>query len=120
MIKINIIEPGSVVEFIMEGVCDIDEVLHIIGSQYCNISKAVLWNFTNGSNVNLSTDEMTRIAAMVKKHAIHKKTAYVGPADLEFGLLRMYESYALIQSVPPVMKVFRDRTDAIKWIYDFF
>jgi len=119
MIKINIIEPGSVVEFIMEGVCDIEEVLHIIGSQYCNISKGVLWNFTNGSNANLSPDDMNRIAQMVKKHAIHKKTAYVGSADLEFGLLRMYEIYALIQSVPPVMKVFRDRTDAIKWIYEF-
>ena len=118
MIKINIIEPGSVVEFIMEGVCDIEEVLNIIGSQYCNISKGVLWNFTNGSNANLSADDMTRIAEMARKHAIHKKTAYVGSADLEFGLLRMYESYALIQSVSPVMKVFRDRTDAIKWIYE--
>jgi hypothetical protein len=116
MINTNIIEPGSIVEFIMEGVCVIEEVIDIIGSQYCNISKGVLWNFTNGSNANLSTDDMTRIAQMVKKHAIHKKTAYVGSADLEFGILRMYETYAVIQSVPPVMKVFRDRTDAIKWL----
>ena len=68
MINMHIIEPGSVVEFIMEGLCDLEEVLDIISTQYCNISKGVLWNFTNGSNANLSTDDMTRIAEMVKKH----------------------------------------------------
>jgi hypothetical protein len=31
MIKMNIIEPDSIVEFIMEGFCDIEEVLDIIG-----------------------------------------------------------------------------------------
>lgn len=119
MIKTNIVEPGSIVEFIVEGKSTLDEVLDIISSQYCNISKGVLWNFNNGSNLNLSANDMIRIAQMVKKCAIHKRTAYVGSEDVEFGLLRMYETYASIQSVPPVMKVFRDRTEAIKWINEF-
>jgi hypothetical protein len=116
MIKTNIIEPGSVVEFVLEGNSTLEEVLGIISSQYSNISKGVLWNINNGSNLSLSADDMTRIAYMVKKCAIHKKTAYISSTDVEFGLLRMYETYASIQAVPPIMKVFRDRAEAIKWI----
>jgi hypothetical protein len=116
MIKPNVIEPGSIVEFIMEGDCELEEVLDIISTQYCNISTGVLWNFTKGSNVNLRADDMTLIAKMVKKHAIHKRTAYVGSIDLEYGLLRMYETYAEMASVSPAMKVFRDRDAAIQWL----
>ena len=116
MIKTNIIEPGSIVEFIMEGNCVLEEVLDIMSTQYCNISTGVLWNFTKGSNVNLSPEEMKLIADMVKKHAIHKRTAYIGSIDLEYGLLRMYETYAEMSHVSPTMKVFRDRDAAIQWL----
>lgn len=116
MIKTNIIEPGSVVEFIMHGPCDLQEVLEIISSQYSTISQGIVWNFSQGSNENLSTNDMMCIAKMVKKYAIHKKTAYVGPKDVEFGILRMYEIYAEMQAVPPVMRVFRNRADALQWI----
>lgn len=102
----------------MEGNCDIEEVLDIISSQYCKASRGILWNFTFGSNANLSADDMTRIAKMVKKYAIHKKTAYVGSEDLEYGIMRMYSVYAEMESVSPVMKVFRDRDAAIQWIKD--
>lgn len=118
MIKTNIIEPGSIVEFIMEGDCVLEEVLDIIKNQYSNFSTGVLWNFINGSNKNLSAEDMIRIAKMVRKHAIHKKTAYVGSADLEFGILRMYEVHAEMQAVPPIKKVFRDRDEALQWIRD--
>jgi hypothetical protein len=100
----------------MEGNCVLEEVLDIIRTQYCNISTGVLWNFTKGSNINLSTDDMTLIANIAKKHAIHKRTAYIGSIDLEYGLLRMYEAYAEIAHVLPTMKVFRDRDAAIQWL----
>lgn len=118
MIKTNIVEPGTIVEFIVEGSVALDEVLDIIGSQYCSISHGVLWNFINGSNIALSTNDMTQITQLVKKCAIHNKTAYVGSKDVEFGLLRKYEAHASIQSVSPVMKVFRSRDDALRWIYE--
>ena len=116
MIKTNIIEPGSIVEFILEDKSTLEEVLDIINSQYRNISKGVLWNFNNEGNLNLSVKDMTLVAQMVKKHAKHKKTAYVGSLDVKFGLLRKYEAYASMQSVPTVMKVFRDRAESIIWI----
>jgi len=116
MIKTNIIEPGAIVEFIMVGDCELEEVLSTISSQYRNISTGVLWNFTSGSNVNLSAGDMTRIAEMARKHAVHKKTAYVVSLDVEYGMLRMYEVYAETESVPTAIKVFRDRDTAIQWL----
>jgi hypothetical protein len=117
MITTNILEPGAIVEFILEGESALDEVLGIISSQYGKFSHGVLWNMINGSNYNLSANDMKRIALMVKKCAIHKKTAYICAKGVEFGLMRMYEAYALIEAVPPSMKVFHDRTAAIDWIY---
>ncbi len=116
MIKTNIIEPGSIVEFVLDGQSSLDEVLAIINSHYCNFSKGVLWNYKDGSNLSLSANDMTRIAQMVKKCAIHKKTAYVCSADVEFGILRMYSVYASMEHVSPTMKIFRDRAEAIEWI----
>jgi hypothetical protein len=116
MIKTNIIEAGSIVEFIMEGNCVLEEVLDIISTQYCNFSTGVLWNFSEGSNINLSTEDMKLIANMAKKHAIHRRTAYIGSIDLEYGLLRMYEAYAEMAHVSPTMKVFRHRDAAMQWL----
>lgn len=38
MITTNIMDPGSIVEFIAEGECELQEVLEIIRSQYSTIS----------------------------------------------------------------------------------
>jgi len=116
MITTNIIEPGSIVEFIAEGECEFHEVLEVIRNQYGTISKGIVWNFNHATNANLGTSDMIRIAREVKERAVHQKTAYIASKDFEFGLLRMYESYAEMQSVTPVMKVFRDRDEAIRWI----
>jgi hypothetical protein len=116
MIMQHSIIPGEITEFVMEGTCDVDEVLSVVKSEYNAISKGILWNLSAGSIFNLSPDDMRHIANVVKEHAVHKKTAYFGSIDLEFGLLRMYEAYAKMECVPPVMKVFRDRNEAIEWL----
>jgi len=116
VIKKNVIEPDSIVEFLLEGDADVDEILGVIQNQYLCISTGVLWNFVAGSNLTLSADDMQRIAQMVKKHSRHRKTAYLGATDVEFGLLRMYEVYAEMLAVQPIMKVFRSRDEAVEWL----
>jgi hypothetical protein len=116
MIKTNVIEAGSIVEFVMEDVCVLEEVLEIISNEYPNYSTGIIWNFVSGSLLTLDSNGMRQIAAFVKRYAVHKRTAYVGKEDLEFGLLRMYEAYADMEEVSPIMKLFRDRESALKWI----
>ena len=76
----------------------------------------MLWNLSAGSIPNVSPNEMRRIAIVTRNHAVHKKTAYFGSVDLQFGLLRMYATYAEIESVPPVIQVFRSRNESIEWL----
>ena len=116
MVTKQIIVPGKIVEFSMAGTCAVEEVLNTIKSDYPGISQGILWNLTAGSNTTLSPTDMRRIAQIVKQHAIHKKTAYLCSGDLEFGLFRMYESYAEIEKAPTHRKVFKNREDAIEWL----
>ena len=116
MITRHTIIPEEITEFVIRGQCDVDEVINIVKSQYCAISKGILWNLSEGSISRFTEDDMRRIAQIVRKHAMHDRTAYFGSVDLEFGLLRVYETYAEMETVPPVMNVFKDRDEAIEWL----
>jgi len=102
----------------IEGAANVDEVIDIIRTRYSSISRGVLWNMSAGSNSNLTHDDMRRIAMAAREHAVHDKTAYFGSVDLEFGMFRMYQTHAELEHVRPVMKVFRDRDEAIQWLME--
>lgn len=108
--------PGEIIEFIIEGDSSVEEILEVIKNHYGSISKSVLWNLSAGSNSRLTSADMVRIARAVKKYAVHSQAAYVCPADLEFGLFRMYQSYAEMQGVATGMRVFRSRDKALLWL----
>ncbi len=108
--------PGKITEFVVEDTYDVDDVLKIIKNEYPKITQGILWNYTASNFSDPIPISFHRIALAVKEHAIHKKTAYLGPTDLKFGLLRMYETYSEIEKVAPLMKVFRDREEAIEWL----
>lgn len=116
MLTTNIINSGEIVELIVKGISSASEISSAIKTQYFAASKGVLWNFTFGTNVNLTADEMRQIAKMEKQYANHPRTAYVGLVDLEFGLLRMYQAYANMEDILQEMQVFRSRENAITWL----
>ena len=116
MITQHSIIPGEIVEFVTEGTYDVDDLLNIVKNQYPAISKGILWNVSSGVFSDPSPDVMQRLAVAVREHGVHKKTAYFGPTDIRFGLLRMFETYSEMKNVSPEMEVFRDRNEAIKWL----
>ena len=116
MITKNWVVPGEISEFVIEGTCDVDEVVNTINAKYCSISKGVLWNLSRGSISNFTTNDISRIAMAVKGHVVHNKTALFALADLNFGLFRMYETLAELENVTHVIKVFRNRDEAIQWL----
>lgn len=116
MIKQRKIVPGEIIEFIIEGDSSVEEILGVIQNHYGSISKSVIWNLSAGSNSRLTSADMVLIAKTVKKYAVHTRAAYVCPVDLEFGLFRMYQSYAEMQGVTTGMKVFRSRDEALLWL----
>lgn len=116
MIEQKILQDEEITEFIVEGEYTTDDVIETIKNTYKDITKYVLWNCRSGHISNLDSNEMKRIASVAKKHSVHEKTAFVASSDLMFGLLRMYETHSRIENVPLSMQVFRERSDAIKWL----
>jgi hypothetical protein len=116
MIRKNEIVPGEIIEFVIEGTCELNDLISTIEAHYHKGLKGVLWNASDADIGHLTADELRTIAYVVKQRATHKKTAYCSPYDLQFGVLRMYEAYAEIGEVAPLMMVFRDRDEAIAWL----
>ncbi len=116
MITQHSIIPGEITEFIIKGPSDVDEIINVVKSKYPTITKGILWNLSAGDISNLTPDDMRRIANVAREYAVHEKTAFFGTSDLEFGILRMYETHSEMESVPLVMQVFRDRNEAIEWL----
>lgn len=98
------------------GDADFDELQRFIPENYPEAENGVLWDLTNGNMSTLSKNQLHRLISTVKNVSRHKQTAYVGSQDLQFGLLRMYESWAEMNEVAPIMSVFRNREEADKWL----
>lgn len=116
MISLNHILAGEITEFIIHGDCDVDEVVAVIEGGYAGSTKGVLWNLSSGTISNLSQDDIVRIAKAGKRYSRHKRTAFTGSEDLEFGMFRMYESHAKREGIDIELKVFRLRDEAIEWL----
>lgn len=116
MIVAKSIIPGEITEFTIVGNCDIGEVVAIIEDRYAGSSKGVLWDLCSGSIANLTQTGIQQIVQAVKTYAVHEKTAFVGTEDLEFGMFRMYETYARMADLPVVLKVFRTKDEALEWL----
>ena len=116
MIKVKPIIKTEIIEFEMNGPCEVSDIEAIVVSEYKNASRGVLWNMIEGSSLNISQEDMPFLANVVKEYAKHKKTAYVSQDARSLELLRQYESYARIKDVEPNLKVFSDYDEALVWL----
>ena len=101
-----------------------NETMAVIHDHYpTGIIKDVIWDLTNGSLLSISQDGFRAIAHAAKQAVASGsrqggKTAYVGLATVEYGLLRMYSSIAEVTGVPIKYYVYRTIEEARNWIYE--
>ena len=82
-------------------------------------TKNVLWDASNGSVANLTKEHIEKLASFSPRFGNLRKggkTALYSPGDEAFGLSRMFEIIGNLRDVPIQIKVFRDRSEAIKWL----
>jgi len=116
IIKRNQIMNGDITEFVIEGHISVDMMIDTVKHEYATVSKLVLWDVSEADLSDFTSGEMTRIASAAKQYSIHEKTAFVGESPFLFGMMRMYEAHSEMQGVPLAMSVFRDRSEACKWL----
>ncbi len=107
--------------FIATGEIYSNEIVELIESYYKKQSRNnVLWDFRYANpEALLFPDELENIIAnFIKQHwklQGGRKTAIVASTDLWFRLARMYLTFAEIENISHVIRVFRFMDEAIKW-----
>jgi len=122
MATIDIKTTGTLLILSASGKLTANEVIAVVNEYYPNgIVKDVIWDLTSGSLQSISNDGFRAIAKAARESVAGGfrqggKTAYVGVADVEFGLLRMYSAIAEMANVPIQYHVFKTMDDARRWI----
>ena len=83
------------------------------------VTTYLIWDLNKGGNPELSIDDIRKINDISIEYGSQRKagkTAIVTDNDLYFGLSRMYEIYAEIETdLPLQVQVFREFRQAIAW-----
>ena len=64
---------------------------------------------------NHTSGETLSKLARISKFSPRARRAILVKNDLEFGLLRVFQSYVSMQAIPQ-LRVFRDRSEAVSWL----
>lgn len=121
MSEISVTTEDNLLLFTAHGVLTADEVIATAAHYYIRNPRFIIWDLTNASMANMSTHDVKRIAANLKKYSEHRengKTAFVGHRDVDFGLFRMYASFAEIEGVQTTFSVFRTLERARAWLLE--
>jgi hypothetical protein len=122
MAKIDIKIVDNLLIVSVSGELTAEEVIAVVDEYYPKgIVKDVIWDLTNGSLQSISREGFKAIAIAAKRSVEGGfreggKTAYVGGAEVEYGLLRMYKTIAEMTGVPVKYDVFKTVEEVKNWI----
>jgi hypothetical protein len=102
------------------GDVDAEQVLsQIISFLTGEPTQLVLWDFREGSMASLSSIDLQMIVKRGAEFADRRKggrTAIVCSKDLDYGLGRMFQTFASLQHIPFEIQVFRSQEEAREWL----
>jgi hypothetical protein len=103
------------------GTVTAEEILHKIAVYYLTETPAqkILWDFTAAAVKDISREDLRRIARTGKEYAVRRKggrTALVFSTEVEYGLGRMFEAFAIIEEFPFEIRSFRSIESAGQWL----
>jgi hypothetical protein len=122
MATIDITTEGSLLIATVTGDISADELLVVVLGHYPNnMVKDVIWDLTTGSLKSISQDGFSKIAKttkMVVEGGTRRggKTVFVGSADREYALSRIYKVIAEVTGVPVKYNVFKTIEEARNWL----
>jgi hypothetical protein len=82
-------------------------------------TRLALWDFRAGSLSGIASNDLQSIVERGKQFADSRKggrTAIVCSTDLDYGLGRMFQTFADIDRIPIEINIFRNLDDANEWL----
>ena len=115
------ISPGNrLTVFTVRGKANADEVIdEIVDFLNGAATPLVLWDFTAGSLAGIPSEGLQRIVEKGKQFAeirLGGRTGIVCSKEVDYGLARMFQSFAELARVPFEISVFRRMEDARAWL----
>lgn len=105
--------------FVLSGETTPKELLDTLHTFYQQPTRYMLWDIRKAVLNQVNKDDLKNIILATKRFAesrVGGKTALVAETDLQFGLARMYSTFAELENHPIGISVFRDPQTAIDWI----
>ena len=103
------------------GSVDVEQVnRQILGFLGDKPTHRVLWDVRNGSLEKLTAEDMRRIIAEGAPHAAKRcggRTAILCSKPVDFGLARMFETFASLYHLPFEIHVFTESAEAMEWLF---
>ncbi len=98
----------------------IENGINMIEAYYAGkVTKYTLWDFSQSTSSVITNSELRKIIKIIKKHADLRrggKSALVFNKLLDFGLGRMFETFAQIEDMPFELRSFRNMEKALEWL----
>ena len=115
---------AGVIVYKVIGEISVDDIIEVAGKKFSDPrfspKMSILWDLTRGTISGLDSKDMRILARSAsdawKKVGGPDKIAIVAEQNIDFGLSRMYSTYAEYYSID--LRVFRSATDAKKWLFD--
>lgn len=79
----------------------------------------LLWDMSQAEVSHVTPERLQKFIKKSAELEVHRqggRTAIVASEDLQFGLARMSEIFAEIESVPYSFNAFRSREEALQWL----
>ncbi len=112
--------PNDLTVFEVAGKVVAGEIVDAIREFYeDDATSNVIWDFSGGDLLEIRASDVELIASLSAEYAYKRstgKTAIVGPDDLSYGLLRMYETIKDFNELPFSTKTFRNIEKAYEWL----
>ncbi len=102
------------------GVVTAEEVLNALRRLYADsTTKNEVWHLPTGSLTRLTSGDLRDVAQAALGYTDGRtggKTAFVAPADLEFGTCRMLCAFIELLNIPVEVQAFRTLSEAARWM----
>jgi hypothetical protein len=121
-IGIRVDSQADLTVYTMVGRASAEQVRDVILKFYDdNVTLNVLWDLSKSDVSHLTSSEIHTVAQTPRRFSNIRsggKTAIVAPADITFGLTRMYEFLTGVQDLPFETRTFRSTTEAYEWLLE--
>lgn len=120
MIQVKGWPEKDLTEFQCSGAVSEGEIIDVISDFYSNDpTRKVIFDLSDANVSSVSAQDIRRIAIFAKDKAHSRPegmTALVGPGEINFGISRMYQTFAELADQDVEVRIFRDRETALAWM----